>query len=549
MYNVRTSQALSGRGLSLQDTEAKADIDSHGQATAPPPGDESGPVVNFESIRDYARLILGAIRRHVVLALAVIVLVVAMTAALAIILPKTYRVEAKLLAQRNSVMTALSNPGRAIPWDADAPTRAAAETVLRRDNLISLVKQTNLLERSQKTRAPLVRFTDWAFTTVFGVEVTDEDKLDELIDLLEERLNVETGSTIEGTVTISIDWPDGQLAYELVQAAQQAFLEARQVAETSAIAESISILERYSATLHEEIERTIAESEQAQSRSSSRVVRRAAPASSALSAASASAAPSLPSMLAPSMLNFTLETDPEVGRLKSQLTMKRQEIQSLEEMRQRQMVEAQTRLTQLRTIYTDTHPSVLDAQQNISSLSRESPQLMSLRAQEQSLTAEYERRQAAATLIQEEDLKAQYQSRLAAQADGRPAEPRAEPRPAPAAAPRLSARDQDDYSTLLFRLQLSQLQNVLERTDGARIELAVSQAAFKYRYTVVRPAQVPREPAAPKLFRILVSGVFAAFMLALSAVVYADFRSKRIFEPWQLERQLGLPTLGVLKSA
>jgi len=33
-----------------------------------------------------------------------------------------------------------------VPWDADAPTRAAAEeTILRRDNLISLITQTDLI--------------------------------------------------------------------------------------------------------------------------------------------------------------------------------------------------------------------------------------------------------------------------------------------------------------------------------------------------------------------------------------------------------------------
>ena len=75
-------------------------------------------------------------------------------------MPKTYHVQAKLLAQRNEVMTALSNPGRAVPWDADSPTRAAAETVLRRDNLISIIGITNLMEEWQRTRAPILRIKD-----------------------------------------------------------------------------------------------------------------------------------------------------------------------------------------------------------------------------------------------------------------------------------------------------------------------------------------------------------------------------------------------------
>ena len=57
---------------------------------------------------------------------AVFGVVIALTAVGLLVMPKTYHVQVKLLAQRNEVMTALSNPGRAVPWDADSPTRAAA---------------------------------------------------------------------------------------------------------------------------------------------------------------------------------------------------------------------------------------------------------------------------------------------------------------------------------------------------------------------------------------------------------------------------------------
>ena len=58
--------------------------------------------------------------------------------------PRSYGVEAEVLAQKNALMPALGNPSRAVPPDADRPTRAAAETVLRRDNLLALIKQTDL---------------------------------------------------------------------------------------------------------------------------------------------------------------------------------------------------------------------------------------------------------------------------------------------------------------------------------------------------------------------------------------------------------------------
>ena len=186
-------------------------------------------------------------------------LVLAMTAAAAVLLPRTYHVQTKLLAQRNAVMTALSNPGRAVPWDADAPTRAAAETVLRRDNL----DLAHHADRSDSRVGAHARADPegegLARGAVTGHKPTPDDKLDALVGLLEERMIVEAGPVGDGTVTIELDWPDAEMAYRLVQAAQQAFLEARQVAETAAIGESIAILERYSTSLHADVNRTLAE--------------------------------------------------------------------------------------------------------------------------------------------------------------------------------------------------------------------------------------------------------------------------------------------------
>ena len=97
-----------------------------------------------------------------------------------------------------------------------------------------------------------------------------------------------------------------------------------------------------------------------------------------------------------------------------------------------------------------------------------------------------------------------------------------------------------------LRSELTQLESVLERTDGARIELAVSEAAFKYRYVVIRPAQLPKEPVKPNVNLVLAAGFVGSLLLALAVVVGKDLLSNQILEPWQVERQLGLPVLGAL---
>ena len=86
-----------------------------------------------------------------------------------------------------------------------------------------------------------------------------EDKLDALVWRLETYMIVNAGPVGDGTVTIELYWPDGEMAYRLVERARQAFLDARQEAETSAISESITILEGYSRTLRDKVDRTLGE--------------------------------------------------------------------------------------------------------------------------------------------------------------------------------------------------------------------------------------------------------------------------------------------------
>jgi len=118
--------------------------------------------------------------------------------------------------------------------------------------------------------------------------------------------------------------------------------------------------------------------------------------------------------------------------------------------------------------------------------------------------------------------------------------------PAATPIPPAAVSTMNDFSAVQLRLELNQLESVLERTDGARIELAVSQAAFKYRYTVIKPAQVPRSPVKPNATFVLAAGFIAGLMLAIAAAVGKDLMINRILEEWQIERQLGLPVLATV---
>jgi uncharacterized protein involved in exopolysaccharide biosynthesis len=505
------------------------------------PDSDVDKLIDVRQIGDYVGFVLHSLRRHKGLTAGMFLGVVVVTALVALLFPRSYHVEVKLLAQRNAVMTALSNPGRAVPWDADAPTRAAAETVLRRDNLISLVTQTDLINEWDRRRSAVRRFRDWVTAKVTGYELTPEDKLDLLVWRLENYMHVDAGPVGDGTVTIELYWPDAEMAYRIVERARQAFLDARQAAETSAISESISILEGYSQTLRENVNKTLSDM---RTRGTDAVPADAPVVTAPRPRRLAPLAPTFDPVATAATTADGPAPNPEVARLAGQLRDKQETLAKLESDRQKALSEAQATLGALKTVYTPSHPSVQNAQQKVDAYLAESPQLVALKAQVQELEAKFE----AVSTADAERLEAENaKQRASAPATRVAAAPIAREPVADDPPPTRRVSQVTEFANLTFRTELSQLQSILERTDGARIELLVSEAAFKYRYTVIKPAQVPREPESPNLRLIAVAGLFAAILFGVGAAVAKDVISNRIVEAWQVERQLGLPILGTVR--
>jgi uncharacterized protein involved in exopolysaccharide biosynthesis len=505
----------------------------------PDPEADVEKLIDVRQITDYAGFVLRSVPRHKMLAAGMFLGVAFLAALAAILFPRTYHVEVKLLAQRNAVMTALSNPGRAVPWDADAPTRSAAETVLRRDNLIDLIAKTDLINEWDRRRPVLVRVRDWVKAKVTGYELTPDDKLEALVYQLETYMIVEAGPVGDGTVTIELYWPDAEMAYRIVEQARQAFLTARQAAETSQISESIAILEDYSQKLHDNVQKTLNDMTRAGARSAP-----VEPVRASVAPRPRPTAPAFdPLALSSTTADAGVAPNPEVMRVATQLQAKQEELRRLESQRQSELSTAQARLAAFKQTYTAAHPSVQNEQAKVDALVAESSQLAGLQKQVDDLEARYEALSTAdAERMEKENAKVRASAPTV-----RAAAPIARDQVIDAPAPTPRVNPAAEFANLTFRTELSQLQSILERTDGARIELAVSEAAFKYRYTVIKPAQIPREPQSPNLRFIALAGLLAAIALAVGAAVAKDLISNRIVEAWQVERQLGIPILGSVR--
>jgi hypothetical protein len=468
---------------------------------APPPPvydvtDED--LFNWPRIRRYVLFSLGSVRRRARLFAAVAGGMMVLAAVALKVLPKTYLVEARLLAQQN--------PALAVKADASQrtdPTRAAAETILRYENLNDLIRETDLVHEWRRHRAPILRLKDAILAQI--APQSPEDLAKPLAGLLQNNLSVWT--TQDGTVVIHLTWPDDPImAYRLVDAAQQNFLEKRHVIEVEAIAEQIAILERHAASLKKEVDAQVEQLQAKQTqanheRNSRRETRTARPPAPAAETA-------------------------DGANLRVMLDARRRALADLEDYRRRHLLELQTRLSEQRAIYSEHHPAIIDLEQSIESLKRDSPQLIALRAEEA-------------------DLRQQL-----AHLSGGVEEPAVGAATSALNIPSDLFLDREDsaaeYERTQLRFSVQQYAHIRERIDAGRIELDTARAAFKYRYLIVAPPQVPRGPTKPNAMMVMIAAFLAGLALALFTTTAADLRSGALLETWQLQDLLG-PSRGIIE--
>jgi uncharacterized protein involved in exopolysaccharide biosynthesis len=454
-------------------------------------GDDQGVLEWSANPVDMIRFALASARRHPLLISAIFLLGVGASIAYQVMRAPMYRVETTVLTQRAQ---ALPSPIRSTVQDE--PTRSANEVVHRRENLLALIQQTNLYSPAASSVGETRRSLLQRFLDLVGEASADHNPLDALVKHLDRRLLVTTNE-LASTITISIDWSDPSQAYHIVETATQNFLETRHIQEITAIDEVVSMLKGRAAALRDELDRVTEEAQRQAARQEA-----------------GSDPEQMPIRSAPQ------SGGEELVRLKAMVDSKERAIQDVEELRRRQVANLQAQLDQKRGAFTDAYPAVIALQQDIEALSRESPQIVKLREEHRKL-------------------REAYLARLAQQR-----------RSAPSSANSRAVRqvqsttvEQNDA----VRDARFQYQQVVERLNSAQVELDAARVAFKYRYSVVWPAEVPAKAVSPKPLIVFGVGIPGAAFLAILAATLLEMRRGTVLRRWQVERGLGLPVLAELK--
>ncbi len=512
---------------------------------APSPTAAEPELFDTQLIRQVVGFIFRGVGRHRVLAGALLSTIVVLGVLAAVLLPRTYHAESRLLANNNQLIRALGNPRSSVP--SEDPTRAARELIFAHDNLVALIKQTNLLKNWDENRAPIVKLKDSLMRLLVGAP-SDEDRIDALVGLLEKKLSV---STDQQTVTIAIDWPEAQMSYLLVEAAQQNFLETRHVTEMTAISEALSILEMHGGQMQKMVDDALHELERVrESRRKDSSLSQPAPAPES---GGAIILPSVPSPVAAPAPNVApterpdgsaSATEQELAQLKFLLNSKKRALADLEDFRGRRVSELNAQLQEQKVQYADQHPIVLDMKQRIDAVKLDSPQMLQVKADIEGLEHEYRRKGG-------RDPEALLEPSRPRNSIRRPQVVARPGQGGQLALALTTAELADDplveFSRNNLRVAAAKYEELVMRIDSARIEQDTARAAFKYRYSVVRPASVPKKPVKPNVPVVVLAAIVFGLLVGLLAGSIRDWLSGRLVEPWQVERALDLPVLSRVK--
>ncbi|MBK8410146.1 MAG: hypothetical protein IPL19_19490 [Sandaracinaceae bacterium] len=487
------------------ESQAESDEDGDGGGGGPTPGE----LIAF---------LRGAPKRRRRAALTAFGVTATLGIAVALFKPPTYSTDVKILVQRNATLKDVAATTRTTQ-SYESPTKGASEAILRRDNVIGLVHDAKILDRWEADRPSILRFLD-SLKERFRGKPSEEDKVRAVVGILEKRLTVQADDM---TITIGASWSSATTAFAIVSMAERRFLNSRRSSEVGMISDAIDILEAHLKTEREKLNQAVAELQQLEE------AKHAAPASSG-SAAPSSASAAKPDKRVPVHVpKSAAAPDPERTKL---LEEKRRRIAEIEAERQRQINDLNAQLTTLRGTLTPAHPSIVALERRLEIAKNPHEDVMALKQQVQQLEAEL--------------------------ANASPPSPHVDPAPrvpdsvehdaGTGSAPIVVvARPDDDAETSLAKQKLTnatlKYDDLQSRLRAARIELDVAEAAFKYKYAILTPPEVPRDPKKPSATVIGVAGFIGALLFYFLIPAVLDLLSGRFIAAWQAKK-LGIPLLG-----
>ncbi|MFT3925228.1 MAG: hypothetical protein QM778_22010 [Myxococcales bacterium] len=433
-----------------------------------------------------------AVRLNLGLCLLIATVVALLGSTIVAAMPVIYEATFKIFIQDGGNLTVSLASGRDRNRAIEG-ARGLEEFILARDNLLSIVREAQLVERWPSTRPLPMRLKDQLMGSIFG-QPAARDLERGFVEMLGSSI---TGKKDGESIRVSAQWRDGPSAYEVARLVQRNFLAARASHDLGPIQRAIPFLE--------------AQLQQADLAIESGVTR----------VLETSAKPAV-SATAPKKPVSDPERDAslvELASLTRELAEIRREQRSLMEPYRKRLTELKTVVADLKIQYSEDHPLLQQAEARVEAASELPAEMASLKAKEADVLARLASKgvnKVSAGDAAEEELDA----------------------PVPV--------DTGDIELAPVKARLfnalRKSDEIAARLESARIELASAETDFNHRYVVIEQPEVPSRPLKGKKPVLFIAVLIASILFGVAGAGLREFRRGRLMEPWQV-RAIGLPLL------
>lgn len=446
-----------------------------------------------------------AVLRRKLVAIATFFATVVLTVAAALWMPRTYRVEARILTN-NTDLEEIVNPTRF--QSNESMTKNVVERFLARENMLGLVADSELDKRWDEQRGVVGKAKDAVREAIFG-PMSQRDKEEALYEIAKKKVHL----YLEGDIVVCrAEWTDPKTTLVLAQVCEKRFLNMQRERELSQKRESVALLDRNVETSQKDLDASYARLEQTikgkgASAAQLKAVRQRR-------TSSGGGGPVANKNLA------------EIERLKEQRDEKKAIIGDIERNHRATVVQASAALVKLRETLGPEHPDLKQAARVVEEESRPPPELLKLKSEVAQLDAQIDR-------LASRGEPPKERGTIAEEVVAIPEGPK-------------DIKDDPEVERLMTNITVAENAHweLLDRLADARMEVQTAEAAFAYRYVTVYPPLLPKKAVSPNVGAMVGGGVVAALLLAFFLAIAADVLAMRIMETWQIERFLGLPVLG-----
>ncbi|MCL2777902.1 MAG: hypothetical protein FWD73_07850 [Polyangiaceae bacterium] len=458
--------------------------------------EEEGPSI---AVRDRIFEAMRSAKRRMGLAFFVMMIGAALTVLAAIFAPKSYEVESQVLVQRVAQLTG-QQAQYISPEELSNIRNEYQQQALARDSIIAIVKDKDLVDRWDAMRQPYRRLLDRINQRLGKSPPADDAKFDALVASIQQKMKVWVDAT---TVTVRLEWSEPEAARDIVDAAVKNFLKARYESEVGVIPTRLKIQESFVLQAHKDLEAAAADLDY--------WTRRADPNNRA-------------KVFIPQLPQNVREADVDPA-LKAKLENVRQQIAQLQGTKQNRIAELNQQLREKQQQLGPNHPDIVSLKRMIAESGQDDPQLATLKAQEREILNTIENQKKTEVV--------------------RPA-PRPNqavaPTPVVPPAPENSAAPKNlQDATVRFETAKTKYATLVQQMSDIQLDLQTTEAAYKNRYKITQPAEVPIAPKRPVMLIASIIGLLATIAAMLIVAGIADRLSGIFFEPRDVRDRLGLP--------